>query len=178
MRRLSLNRSEPAKKNGQNIPKNRCRTTIPERMGETRAELPFIGDQVVCLSHNQAARSGPRKEARERWGRESSPVEESAGAGSAIVEAASQRVTRLGGILARRRPPTASPFESSNARTEHRSEQLWAPVSMNFGPQNCGAVLPTSAHDQVRRGWSKIITFFQWVLIFEQSVNHPCGPRC
>ena len=33
-------------------------------MGETRAELPFIGDQVVCLSHNQAARTGPRKEAR------------------------------------------------------------------------------------------------------------------
>ena len=59
MRRLSLNRSEPAKKSGQNIPKNRCRTTIPERMGETRAELPFIGDQVVCLSHHQAARSGP-----------------------------------------------------------------------------------------------------------------------
>src|SRR5215831_8215678 len=28
------------------IPKNRCRTTIPERMVETRAELPFIGDQV------------------------------------------------------------------------------------------------------------------------------------
>ena len=54
MRRLSLNRSEPAKKSGQNIPKNRCRTTIAERMGETRAELPFIGDQVVCLSHDQA----------------------------------------------------------------------------------------------------------------------------
>jgi hypothetical protein len=110
-------------------------------MGETRAELPFIGDQVVCLSHNQAARSGPRKEARERWGRESSPVEESAGAGGAIVEAASRRVTRLGGVLARR--PAADRFavESSNARTEHqRSEQLWAPVSMNLGPQNCGAV--------------------------------------
>jgi len=28
-------------------------------MVETRAELPFIGDQVVCLSHDQAARSGP-----------------------------------------------------------------------------------------------------------------------
>src|SRR6516165_6134788 len=27
-------------------------------MVETRAELPFIGDQVVCLSHDQAARSG------------------------------------------------------------------------------------------------------------------------
>jgi len=59
-----LTRSEPAKKSGQNIPKNRCRTTIAKRMGETPAELAFIGDQVVCLSHNQAACSGPRKEAR------------------------------------------------------------------------------------------------------------------
>ena len=49
-------RSRP--KSGQNIPKNRCRTTIAERMVETLAELPFIGDQVVCLSHDQAARSG------------------------------------------------------------------------------------------------------------------------
>jgi len=40
------------------IQKNRCRTTVAERMGETLAELPFIGDQVVCLSHDQAARSG------------------------------------------------------------------------------------------------------------------------
>jgi hypothetical protein len=30
-------------KSSQNIPKNRCRTTIPERMVETPAELPFIG---------------------------------------------------------------------------------------------------------------------------------------
>src|SRR5215469_7408408 len=59
MRRLSLNRSEPAKKSGHNIPKNRCRTTIAERMVETLAELPFIGDEVVCLSHDRAARSGP-----------------------------------------------------------------------------------------------------------------------
>jgi hypothetical protein len=51
MRRLFLNRLEPAKKSGQDIPKNRCRTTIAERMMETLAELPFIGDQVVCLSH-------------------------------------------------------------------------------------------------------------------------------
>ena len=35
MRRLSLNRSEPGKKSGQNIPKNRCRTTIPERILQT-----------------------------------------------------------------------------------------------------------------------------------------------
>ena len=46
MRRLSLNRLEPARKSAQNIPKNRCRTTIAERIVETRAELPFIGDQV------------------------------------------------------------------------------------------------------------------------------------
>ena len=38
--------SEPAKKSGQNIPKNRCRTTIAERMVKTRAELPFTGDQI------------------------------------------------------------------------------------------------------------------------------------
>jgi hypothetical protein len=49
MWRLSLNRSEPAKKSGQNIPKNRCRTTTPERVVETLAELPFIGDQVGLL---------------------------------------------------------------------------------------------------------------------------------
>jgi len=49
---LSLNRSEPATKSGQNIPKNRCWTTVAERMGETPAELPFIGDQVGCLSHD------------------------------------------------------------------------------------------------------------------------------
>ena len=56
MRRLSLNRSEPAKKSGQNIPKNRCRTTIAERMGETPAELPFIRDQVSrpAESHRRA----------------------------------------------------------------------------------------------------------------------------
>ena len=48
MRRLFLNRSEPAKKSGQNIPKNRCRTTVAEPIGKTRAELPFIGDQVAA----------------------------------------------------------------------------------------------------------------------------------
>src|ERR1700739_4060997 len=59
MRRLSLNQLVAGQKSGQNIPKNRCRTTIAERMVETPAELPFIGDQVVCLSHDQAARSLP-----------------------------------------------------------------------------------------------------------------------
>jgi hypothetical protein len=43
------------------IPKNRCRTMIAERMVETRAELPFIGDQIVCLSHDHAARSATRQ---------------------------------------------------------------------------------------------------------------------
>ena len=43
------------------IPKNRCRTTIAERMVETRAELPFIGDQIICLSHDRAARSATRQ---------------------------------------------------------------------------------------------------------------------
>ena len=28
---------------------------------ETLAELPFFGDQVVCLSHDQAAPSGTRQ---------------------------------------------------------------------------------------------------------------------
>jgi hypothetical protein len=97
-----------------------------------------------------------------RWGREASPAEESAGAGGAIVEAASQHVTRLGGS-SRGGGADRLAVESSNARTEHRrSEQ---PVSMNFGPQSCGAV---PRHDWVRRGCSKIITIFQWVLIFEQ----------
>ena len=41
--------------------KNHCRTTIAERMMETLAELPFFGDQVVCLSHDQAAPSGTRQ---------------------------------------------------------------------------------------------------------------------
>ena len=37
------------------------------------------------------------------------------GAGAAVVEAASQRVTRLGGVLARRRPPSASDDLSEKA---------------------------------------------------------------
>ena len=46
MRRLSLNRSEPAKKSGQNIPKNRCRTTVAERMVETLSGTALYRDQV------------------------------------------------------------------------------------------------------------------------------------
>jgi hypothetical protein len=51
----------------------------------------------------------------------------------AIVEAASQRVTRLGRGPAAAVAADRLAVESSNAQTEHqRSEQLWAPVSMNF----------------------------------------------
>ena len=41
------------------IEKNRPRTTVAEPIGETLAELPFTGDQAVCLGHDQAAWSGP-----------------------------------------------------------------------------------------------------------------------
>ena len=47
-------RSGP-KQCSQNIQKNRCRTTVAEPIGETLAELPFTGDQAVCLGHDQAA---------------------------------------------------------------------------------------------------------------------------
>jgi len=50
-------------------------------------------------------------------------------------------------------------------------------VSMNLRPQNLRRGSRTFAHDQVRRGWSQIITIIQWVLIFEQSVNHRREPR-
>src|ERR1700719_421522 len=36
------------------IQKNRLRTTVAEPIGETLAELPFTGDQAVCLGHEQA----------------------------------------------------------------------------------------------------------------------------
>ena len=51
-------RSGP-KQCSQNIQKNRCRTTVAEPIGETLTELPFTGDQAVCLGHDQAAWSGP-----------------------------------------------------------------------------------------------------------------------
>jgi len=38
-------------------------------MVETRAELPFIGDQVVCLSHDQAGGEAGRKESAAVFGR-------------------------------------------------------------------------------------------------------------
>jgi hypothetical protein len=48
---------------------------------------------------------------------------------------------------------------------------------MNFGPQNCGVVPRTSVEDQGAARIIEVITIFQRVLIFEQSVNHRCGLR-
>ena len=44
------------------IQKNRLRTIVAESIGETLAELPFTGDQAVCLGHDQAAWSGPERQ--------------------------------------------------------------------------------------------------------------------
>jgi hypothetical protein len=41
------------------IQKNRCRTTVPDPIGEMLAELPFTGDRSFCLGHNRAVWSGP-----------------------------------------------------------------------------------------------------------------------
>src|SRR5215471_4309864 len=49
------------------IQKNRCRTTIAERMVKTRAELPFIGDPVG-LFRTQPGRPKRRMKPREAGG--------------------------------------------------------------------------------------------------------------
>ena len=48
-----------------------------------------------------------------------------------------------------------------------------APVSMNFGPQNCGAVPQMSVQDQGAARMTKDYCDFPMVLIFEQSVKSP-----
>jgi hypothetical protein len=53
------NRSEPAKRAAKISRKIVAGQQSLSGLVETRAELPFIGDQVVYLSHDQAARSGP-----------------------------------------------------------------------------------------------------------------------
>src|SRR5262245_21524641 len=61
MRRLSpysITVRSRAKQSCQNVPKNRCRTTKAERMGETLAELLFTEGQIVCLGRDQAAEKG------------------------------------------------------------------------------------------------------------------------
>jgi|SRR6516162_5675890 hypothetical protein len=114
-------------------------------------------------------------------GRESSPAEEStpiaSGAGGAVVEAASQRVTRLGGVLARRRPPSASPSNRRMPEPNIGDRNSYGSCVHVFRTAKLRRGSRTFAHDQARRGWSKIITIFQWVLIFEQSVNRRRGPR-
>ena len=42
-------RLEPAKTERPKYPEKSLPTTTAEQMGETLAELPFTGDQVVCL---------------------------------------------------------------------------------------------------------------------------------
>jgi hypothetical protein len=48
-----------------------------------------------------------------------------------------------------------------------------APVSKNFGPQNCGAVPRTSVQDQGAARMIEDYYDFQRVLILEQSVKSP-----
>jgi hypothetical protein len=68
--------------------------------------------------------------------------------GDAVIEIASRRATRLGGVLARRRPPTASlssrrmPEPNTGDRNSHGSSVD------EFGPQNCVAVPRTSLQDE------------------------------
>ena len=51
-------RSDPAKTERAKYPKNRHYwTTTAEPMRQTLVELPFIGNHVVCLGRDQAARS-------------------------------------------------------------------------------------------------------------------------
>src|SRR5215467_3358661 len=52
-----------------------------------------------------------------------------------------------------------------------------APLSINFGPQNCGAVPRTSVQDQGAARMIEEYYDFHGVLILEQSVNHRRGPR-
>jgi hypothetical protein len=51
---------------GRNIQKNRCRTTVPSRFGETLAKRAFTGNQVICLGRDQAGSSGPGGSIRQR----------------------------------------------------------------------------------------------------------------
>jgi len=129
MRRLSLNRSEPAKKSGQNIPKNRCRTTIAERMVETLAELPFIGDQVVCLSHDQARQVG--------WGR----------------KRAGPKPAQLGEVNLPRMPRPCMAFDRPSLKITQieaafygRSTLRWA-----YSPPDCDECDQPLAHFGLRR---------------------------
>ena len=101
-----------AKKSGRCIPKNRCRTTVAERLVKTRAELPLMGDQIICLSHEHAG-----------------PSCEPEGRPTAMSECppSGQPVRQAG---RRRRSSRVLTFSSRLAR------------SLRRGAESCGAVAP------------------------------------
>src|SRR5215831_10214817 len=93
----------------------------------------------------------------------SSPAEESAGAGGAIVEVASQRVTRLGGVLARRRPPTASPS----------SRRMPEP---NTGDRNShSSRVEEFRTAKLRRGSPDVCPGPGWARVIEDYYDFPMG---
>ena len=80
-----------------------------------------------------------------------------AGAGGAIVEAASQRVTRLargGG------PPNASPSNRRMPEPNMRDRNSYGSCVHEFRTAKLRRGFRVFAQDQVRRGWSKIIAIF------------------
>ena len=89
-----------------------------------------------------------------------------AGADGAIVEAASERVTRLGGVLARRRPPSALPSNRRMPEPKIGDRNSYGSCLHESQAAKLRRGSRTFAHDQVRRGWSQIITIIQWVPVF------------
>ena len=93
-------------------------TRMLKRMVETLAELLFIGDQVVCLSHDQAVRSGP---APTRLSRQKRPLAIPA----VPLPAATARAARAGATSApahSRRGP--SRYSGNPSGTTHSSRLL------------------------------------------------------
>ena len=81
---------------------------------------------------------------------------------------------------ARRPPPREDPAQARHAPAggfDNRTTGCSSSCLHEFRTAKLRRGSRTFAHDQVRRGWSKIITIIQWVLIFEQSVNHRREPR-
>ena len=66
------------------IQKNRSRTTVAEPIGETLAELPFTGDQVVCLSHVSRRKKNPSTISRSRSLASSAERREELGLGGGV----------------------------------------------------------------------------------------------
>ena len=80
-------------------------------MGETRAELPFIRDQAVCLSHDQAARSGPEEEGAAQMSVELNhtiiPAKDKLISAKFLADTSISRRARNGAISSRSRQRTA-----------------------------------------------------------------------